>query len=239
MLPKEKFKKYMNYIVEKEKIDCEINDLITNHPKVFTDGIFPVDNITGMMVQLMEEIMCLPIDDDYGSFISRWLWTYNYGEDFEVGNMKFDNLDEEHRTPDISTIDKLYDFCVWYTENVEKETPDEFTFYDFERYIEYLKEKDEINTELYNIFNDFSRIYQDGRVPIDIGNDFLLELIETRMNVQTETLVYWIYEMDFGRKFEIGDIVDESFPEGNKNREPDISTLKKLYDYLMFEKTKK
>ena len=55
--------------------------------------------------------------------------------------------------------------------------------------------------------------------------DDLIKVLENMFN--TDLINWWIYELDFGQTFEIGDLVEQN---GDK---PDLSTVEKLYDYLV------
>ena len=61
--------------------------------------------------------------------------------------------------------------------------------------------------------------------------NIVVELLEEMFNVD-DTISWWIYELDYGRKYEGGCIQDE---EGNNI---DVSTAEKLYDYLIKEQVK-
>ena len=52
-------------------------------------------------------------------------------------------------------------------------------------------------------------------------------LLKTIMLDKYDNIDYFIYEMDYGRSYEPGMIVDEN------DKEIDISTAEKLYDYLI------
>lgn len=63
---------------------------------------------------------------------------------------------------------------------------------------------------------------------ICIGHEsVVVELLENMFN--TDMISYWIYELDYGREYKDGYVQDG---EGNNI---DISTLEKLYDYLIKE----
>ena len=55
----------------------------------------------------------------------------------------------------------------------------------------------------------------------------VVELLENMFN--TDMISYWIYELDYGKEYKDGYVQDG---EGNNI---DISTLEKLYDYLIKE----
>lgn len=55
--------------------------------------------------------------------------------------------------------------------------------------------------------------------------DDLVNVLEDMFN--TNLIGWWLYELDYGRKFEIGYLEEKN---GDK---PDLSTAEKLYDYLV------
>lgn len=63
---------------------------------------------------------------------------------------------------------------------------------------------------------------------ICIGHEsVVVELLENMFN--TDMISYWIYELDYGKEYKYGYVQDG---EGNNI---DISTVEKLYDYLIKE----
>ena len=56
--------------------------------------------------------------------------------------------------------------------------------------------------------------------------DDLIKVLENMFN--TDLIYWWMYELNFGNKFEIGYIV-----ESDGITKPDLSTVEKLYDYLV------
>lgn len=62
---------------------------------------------------------------------------------------------------------------------------------------------------------------------ICIGHEtVVISLLETMF--ETDLISWWIYEMDYGSSFSIGDIVEED------GAEPDLTTTGNLYDYLIY-----
>ena len=55
--------------------------------------------------------------------------------------------------------------------------------------------------------------------------DLLQKLMRDEL---VENISYFIYELDYGKRFELGDVMDEE-------RQIDIGTAEKLYDYLVEE----
>lgn len=63
---------------------------------------------------------------------------------------------------------------------------------------------------------------------ICIGHEsVVVELLENMFN--TDMISYWIYELDYGKEYKDGYVQD------GKGNNIDISTLEKLYDYLIKE----
>ena len=54
--------------------------------------------------------------------------------------------------------------------------------------------------------------------------NIVIELLQNMFN-DSDLIGWWIYELDYGRKFKIGDLIDNGV-------EIDLSTPEKLYDYL-------
>lgn len=54
--------------------------------------------------------------------------------------------------------------------------------------------------------------------------NIVVELLEDMFN-DSDIIGWWLYELDYGRKFKMGDLVDNGV-------EIDLSTSEKLYDYL-------
>ena len=55
--------------------------------------------------------------------------------------------------------------------------------------------------------------------------NIVLHLLENMFN-DKEILGWWLYELDYGRKFKIGDLTDNGV-------DVDLTTPEKLYDYLI------
>lgn len=56
--------------------------------------------------------------------------------------------------------------------------------------------------------------------------NIVVELLKNMFNDSDSDLIgWWIYELDYGRNFKMGDLVDNGV-------EIDLSTSEKLYDYL-------
>lgn len=68
---------------------------------------------------------------------------------------------------------------------------------------------------------------------ICIGHEtIVVELLENIFN-DTDTISYWLYELDYGRKYKKGCFTDEN------GKEIDISTASYLYNYLFTQNLEK
>lgn len=63
--------------------------------------------------------------------------------------------------------------------------------------------------------------------------DVALELLEDAMELDKDNrdvLIWWIFDLDFGREFNLGNI---TVKEGEKVYKPDLSTAENLYDFFV------
>lgn len=65
--------------------------------------------------------------------------------------------------------------------------------------------------------------------------DMVIELLDNIFD-EDDTLSWWIYDLDFGTKFDIGCMW---YYRDGKKIEPDLSTAEKLYDYLIEQRREK
>jgi sorbitol-specific phosphotransferase system component IIA len=85
---------------------------------------------------------------------------------------------------------------------------------------------DQVNTLFYNSRDNINSDFCNG-ASLQISHEsIVIDLLGKIMNDNFEMLGYFIYELDYGRKYEPGVVVDE---DGNPI---DISTPVKLYDVL-------
>jgi len=102
----------------------------------------------------------------------------------------------------------------------------------FVKIINRLKETDDLQTQINklfrnstdNILNDFCNA---GSICI-MHEDLVVDLLNDMFG-NNYTLSWWLYEIDYGRKYKKGDIQDE------KGKNIDLSTVEKLYDNLIKE----
>lgn len=103
---------------------------------------------------------------------------------------------------------------------------------EFVKIINRLKETDELKNKINSLIRestdcaltDFTEV---GSLLI-CHEDLVVKLLEKMFN-DTDTLSWWLYDLDYGKKFKIGAIMHEN---GYK---PDLSTPEKLYNYLLKE----
>lgn len=103
-----------------------------------------------------------------------------------------------------------------------------------ERFVEIINRLDNYNKLQENINGLFDECIENKEQDfcnagsICIGHEsVVVELLENMFN--TDMISYWIYELDYGREYKDGYVQDG---EGNI---VDLSTLEKLYDYLIKE----
>ena len=100
---------------------------------------------------------------------------------------------------------------------------------EFIRIINRLKETDEIKNKVNEIIRNSTDSmisdYTDAGSLMICHEDIVLKLLEKMFN-DTDILSYWLYELDYGKKYKAGCISDE-------NGDIDIATPDKLYDYLI------
>ena len=115
MVSKEKFIEIMQFLKEKNDAWNEIESIIQNHYKVFGDSTTGFSQTDDIIISLLEESLNLPIGDYYGSTLSYWIYEAEFGEKFHVGDIENINLPEDHeyRKPDLTDLEKLYDYLVW------------------------------------------------------------------------------------------------------------------------------
>lgn len=82
---------------------------------------------------------------------------------------------------------------------------------------DYIDETNKVNT----------KFQKDSYVMFSISFDIAIDLLGEIFNQEdTEIFYWWIFDMDFGRNFEIGNLKDN-------DKTPDLSTPELFYDYLI------
>lgn len=114
------------------------------------------------------------------------------------------------------------------------------SFEEFKTYMGYIRDKFEMDEAVQEILGRYPRVLSDVTLPIDLGCEHIVSLLEKIMNIPSSpelgsTLSWWVYDLDFGKEFEVGDIKNNDLPKDHKYTTPDLSTLKNLYEYLVWE----
>ena len=113
------------------------------------------------------------------------------------------------------------------------------SFETFRNAINYLKEKNKVDALLDDVIGGHNVVYQDGRWPIDRSSEVIVSLLEEAFHLPKSeygtTLSWWIYDLNFGEEFEVGDIELVHEPDESPFKKPDIATLEQLYKFLIFE----
>ena len=84
----------------------------------------------------------------------------------------------------------------------------------------------EVNDKAREIREQVNNDWFDGNNLFISHENTVIELLESIFN-DTEDISWWVYELDYGRKYQDGCIKDG---QGNNI---DLSTSEKLYDYLI------
>lgn len=105
---KELFITSINNIKKVYRASEELNTVLDNNRDVYGDTyVLGSGILESNIVELLNKLLNIPEDDD---IISWWLFERDFGEDFEVGDLttrdEFGNVE----TPDLSTVEKLYDY---------------------------------------------------------------------------------------------------------------------------------
>lgn len=100
----------------------------------------------------------------------------------------------------------------------------------FVEIINKIKEQSELQDEICAVLEKMSPgSYVDAFV-YSKYEDLVLKLLKHIFNLgDDDILEYWIYDLEYGKKYEEGCVFDEKTGENI-----DISTTEKLYDYLVF-----
>lgn len=102
----------------------------------------------------------------------------------------------------------------------------------FVEIINRLKSYDELQNKINDLFEeniDNKEMDFMNAGSICIGHESVVVYLLERM-FDTDMISYWIYELDYGRKYKDGYVQDR------EGKNIDISAVEKLYDYLIKEK---
>ena len=111
-ISKEKFVKIIKMLKRKDEAECRMNDILSEYDDVYCDGIIPIDSTASIVVELLEMLLNLNVDKNYGSTLSWWMYEQDFGESFTVGALTYTDKDGNEVAPDLSTPEQLYDYLV-------------------------------------------------------------------------------------------------------------------------------
>lgn len=110
------------------------------------------------------------------------------------------------------------------------------SFDEFDFYMEQIKAYREFDSDLYRLVEKYNKNMKLGEKQYDyaeIGLPSLLnisiELLERLMYNKYETIDYFVWELEFGKEWNPGMVVDK---EGNDVK---LTTTRELYDFLIIE----
>ena len=93
----------------------------------------------------------------------------------------------------------------------------------FVRILNELERVDRAEEKIVEAISSISAFY--WNYPFSTGSDTVIDLLEELTNDEGQMISYFVYELDWGKKWEPGCVTDE-------NEDIDLSTAEKLYDYL-------
>lgn len=122
---------------------------------------------------------------------------------------------------------------------MEKNTP--MTFEQFADIMNFIYESEQATCALDNVYSNYRHIFGDAEAPVPVYVDKLIRLLECIFNLKEDpdgntTISWWVYDCKCGEDLDMVqsmEILD--LPEDHKYRNPDLSSVRKLYDFLCWE----
>ena len=105
MLNKKEFINIINHLKEVKDFIDETNDRVRKLNDSLMGDFFDAN---GLIIMFEDDLIKVLENMFNTDLISWWIYETNYGKDFKIGNLVEQNGDK----PDISTVDKLYDYLV-------------------------------------------------------------------------------------------------------------------------------
>ena len=112
----------------------------------------------------------------------------------------------------------------------------------FKQAIDFLRREDKFYEKQWRLYNDFRDVIGDSMPVMYTGAaEVIVNLLENVFDLPESDysgtdLSWWIFDMNFGENFEIGDIENMTLPEDHPYHYPDLSDTEKLYNYLVWQK---
>lgn len=109
----------------------------------------------------------------------------------------------------------------------------------FKKSIEFMSSSRNLVRSINSLLVKNFRIMGDTQLDNNQSENIIIDLLNDSMGLKDtwrcETdLEYWCLEKDFGSDFKVGDIINNWLPKDHKYYKPELDTVEKLYDYLVF-----
>lgn len=219
---------YAIHIEDINNLMGDLTDIIgTTRKTVFTHHEF--DNYV-MLYNYMRPNLIVDASEHYGKYLTIYRIDFkDYDKDkFDVlldmiDNYIFELYDEEEFEDNFIDI---YDM----RELVDSDKSNTVAFDEFKDTLDFIKQQDEKMNNFCNVLEQLSPGEYCNCFLYDGYENRLLEMLCKAMNLsesKQEDLYYWLYNVEWGTKFEIGDIISED------GTTPDLTTMEKLYNYLI------
>lgn len=119
----DKFNSEINFIIESEQAYASMDNVFNSFRHIFGDAEAPSPVYIDHIIRLIEHIFGLEEDEFGYTTLSWWVYECNCGENLDIlQSIENDWLPEDHkyRKPDLSSVEKLYDYLCWESEQAKK-----------------------------------------------------------------------------------------------------------------------
>lgn len=100
------FEYYINRLKEVHQLDDDLSEISKKYRNLLMDNYMVAIVLEEDYIKLLE--MNLGINDE---LISWWVYQTDFGKDFKIGDLEDPKEEDENlKTPDLSTVEKLYDY---------------------------------------------------------------------------------------------------------------------------------
>ena len=111
----------------------------------------------------------------------------------------------------------------------------------FEEMMDFIIESEQATSALDNVYSEYRNIFGDAEAPVPVYIDKILRLMEAVLDLPVDefgntTLSWWVYDGKCGEDLDIIQSIENNWlPEDHKYRNPDLTSVGKLYDYICWE----
>lgn len=119
MINKQDFIKYIDFALRNDEFSNSVQTLYRSYRDIVGDAEFIFPMSSAMIIEILEKALDLEYDESGYTTLSWWAFEADYGRDKDMlDSFELTSLPEDHpyRHPDISTVEKLYDFLIWFKE---------------------------------------------------------------------------------------------------------------------------